>query len=267
VSASTHPARRILLCEVCEDGTAGGSHQALFDLARGLDPGRYVPLVVFYQENRFVAPLRDLGAEVQVWEAERRQEREPFLRQGGAFRKVTALLAGVRRRVRVLREREVALVHINNGPTVGHDDWLPAAHWLGIPCIATVMGRPYELSDAWRRRLMMRRHDQLISISHHVHESLLEGGYPEDRVTEIPLGIDIEAFLARVDRAPAAVRESLGIPAERMLVAMVGNLQPWERASVARDRSRRRRAPDISIILPARAPASALAARGRAGQS
>ena len=46
---------RILYVEACEDGTVGGSHQALFDLVRQLDRCRYEPVVLFYEKNRWVA--------------------------------------------------------------------------------------------------------------------------------------------------------------------------------------------------------------------
>jgi glycosyltransferase involved in cell wall biosynthesis len=218
---------RILQCEFCDDGTTGGSHQALFDTARRLDPQRFQPVVVFYEENRFAPPLRELGIEVHVWSREHQLERAPWA-DGGRLRQLAAMIGAVRRRVRLLRESRIDLVHLNNTPEAGFDDWLPAAGWLGLPCVTTVMGIPYEFPTAPLRRLLTRRFDRLVAISDHVLASLRAGGYPESMLSKVNLGIDLEAFTGAV-RVPAQrVRESLGIPADRMLIVMVGNLREWK---------------------------------------
>lgn len=218
---------RILHCEFCEDGSTGGSHQALFDTARLVDYERFQPVVVFYEENRFVGSLRELGIEVHVWKREREIERAPH-DAGRRLGQLASVIGAVRRRVRLLRESRIDLVHLNNTAAVGFDDWLPAARWLGLPCVTTVMGIPYEFPTAPLQRVLTRRFDRVIAISDHVLESLRRGGYPEPMLTKVNLGIDLEAFTGAV-RAPAArVRESLGIPADRMLVVMVGNLREWK---------------------------------------
>jgi glycosyltransferase involved in cell wall biosynthesis len=218
---------RILQCEFCEDGTAGGSHQALYDTVRLMDHDRYESVVVFYEDNRFVAPLREAGASVHVWKRERELEREPH-RSGGKLAKLGAVVGAVQRRVRLLREERIDLVHLNNTPYLGFDDWLPAARWLSLPCITTVMGRPYHLPHERVRRWLTLRFDRLIAISDNVLDSLRAGGFPEAMLTKVALGTDLEAFKGRV-RVPAErVRESLGVPPERMLVVMVGNLRQWK---------------------------------------
>ena len=52
---------RVLLVEVNEDGTAGGSYQCLFDIARSLDPRQFTPVVLFYENNRFAERLKAWG--------------------------------------------------------------------------------------------------------------------------------------------------------------------------------------------------------------
>ena len=222
---------RILHCEFCEDGTTGGSHQALVDIVRLVDRQRFEPIVVFYQHNRFIAPLRELGITVHAWDRERRLEREPH-EQRRPLGKVASVIGGLRRRLRLLRDARIDLVHLNNSPSVGFDDWLPMARWLGIPCVTTVMGSPYEFPTAPLRRALTRRFDRLVAISDPVLESLRLGGYPEAMLTKVNLGVDLEAFTGRV-RVPAErMRESLGIPADRLLIVMVGNLREWKGHSV-----------------------------------
>jgi len=222
---------RILQCEFCEDGTTGGSHQALADLARLVDPQRYEPVVVFYQDNHFVESLRALGITVHAWDRERRIEKEPH-EQGRRLAKLASTLGALRRRLRLLRDERIDLVHLNNTPAVGFDDWLPTARWLGLPVVTSVMGSPYEFPTAPLRRALTRRFDRVVAISDNVLASLRAGGYPESMLCKVNLGIDVEAFAARV-RVPAErMRESLGVPPDRMLVVMVGNLREWKGHSV-----------------------------------
>ncbi len=222
---------RILHCEFCEDGTTGGSHQALFDTVRRVDPRRFEPVVVFYQENRFVARLRELGIEVHVWNRERRLERAPHEQQR-RLGQLASAIGAVRRRVRLLRESRIDLVHLNNSAYLGFDDWLPAARWLGLPCVATMMGIPYEFPTARLKRAFIRRFDRVVAISDHVLDDMRRGGFPEAMLAQVDLGTDIEAFLGAVQAPAERVRESLGIPADRMLVVMVGHLREWKGHSV-----------------------------------
>src|SRR5712664_876406 len=59
---------RILYVEANEDDTVGGSHQAMFDLARKLDRNDFEPHVLFYQNNVFADRLRRLGISVHSYE-------------------------------------------------------------------------------------------------------------------------------------------------------------------------------------------------------
>lgn len=218
--------QRILYCEFCEDGSAGGSHQILFDTIRLLDRERFDPVVVFYEENRFVAPLRELGVPVHIWDAERRTERAAY--SGSALGKVFGLIGAVRRRRKLLREHAIDLVHLNNSPSMGLDDWLPAAKSLGIPCLTNVMGAPYAVPSAPHHRFLALRFDRLVCISNHVRDEILAGGYPPEQLAQVTVGIDVDTFVARARRDPVEVRRELGVDPDIMLVALVGNLQPWK---------------------------------------
>jgi glycosyltransferase involved in cell wall biosynthesis len=226
VTAAAAPRRRILYCEVCEDGSAGGSHQILFDAARLLDRARFEPVVVFYEENRFVEPLRALGIPVHVWSAERRAERAAYA--GSPLRKLRGLAGAILRRRRLLARERIDLVHLNNSPMLGLDDWLPAAKSLGLPCVTSVMGQPYERPTRPHHRFLVGHYDRLVCISEHVREELLRGGYPPEQLAYVQVGIDVDAFVARAKRDPAELRRELGVADDVLLVALVGNLQPWK---------------------------------------
>lgn len=218
--------KRILYVEANEDGTVGGSHQALYDLVRLLDRTRYEPVVLFYQDNPFAAKLRDEGAEVHLYDEVRARERE--IRQSGRrVAKLVDMAGAVGRRAAFLRANRIDLVHVNNSPKVGNDDWLPAARLLKIPCIAHAMGDAGG-ETGWMKRLLFRSFDHVIPISQYLFESMERAGYRPDRLDLIYLGVDLERFRARVRRTRAEVRAELGINEDRVLVVMVGNVREWK---------------------------------------
>jgi glycosyltransferase involved in cell wall biosynthesis len=218
--------RRILYIEANEDGTVGGSHRALFDLVTGLDGAWLQPIVLFYQDNPFAAALREQGVEVRLYEEQRDRERAAY-RGAGPLGKAWELAARVRRRMRFLRSLRIDLVHVNNSPRVGGEDWLPAARLLGIPCIAHVRGdargeqRPL-------RRFLFRSFDQVIPVSGFLEAAMRRAGYPASRISQVFDGIALEAFRARVKRSPAEVREEIGVPPGKILAVMVGNIREWK---------------------------------------
>lgn len=226
---ATSPAaspRRVLLVEINHDGTFGGSHQALFDLARNLDPTLYQPVVLFYEDNPFAERLRNLGIRVQTWDAEWMREhgaRARWFAPGRALR----LGAAVARRVSFLRRERIELVHINNSPSFSYYDWLPAARIVGIPCVTHLRGELYPMRNGVTRWLN-RRFDHYIAISSYISGVLANENFPRQRITQIEDGIDAEAFLSRVQRSRDDVRTELGVAAGQLLAVMVGHLREWK---------------------------------------
>lgn len=223
---------RVLYVECNEDGTVGGSHQVLYDFVRRLDRERFEPVVLFYQANPFRDRFEDVGVEVHLYEEIRGVERRR--REAGQFpAKHLDFLIAVGRRLRTIREHDVDLVHLNNSPTVGFDDWLPACRILGIPCVANAMGLVSDEYGAVQRRLM-RGFDRILASSADVARSLATLGL-ESTVQVVPLAVDIEAFRRRADGASGDVREDLGISGETLLAIMVGHIRPWKGQHLALD--------------------------------
>jgi glycosyltransferase involved in cell wall biosynthesis len=223
---STRGAHRVLIIEANEDGTVGGSHQILYDLVLGLDRSLYEAVVVFYQENVFAQRLREQGVEVHALDALRTRERA--LHQRGRMIDLPAAYFGpIARRVRFLREHRIDLVHINNSPKVGKDDWLPAARMVGIPCIANAVGdAPGEQSSF--KRFLFRSFDHVLPCSQYLAEAMKRAGYKADQMDLVYPGVDIERFRGRVRRTPAEVRAELGIAPDVILASMVGNIREWK---------------------------------------
>ena len=219
-------AKRIMMCEVCEDGSAGGSHQSLYDTCLLLDRSRYEPVLVFYQENRFSKMLEEDGFEVHTWDAIREREKAA-MQQGSKLAKLPRYWEAIARRRDFIRDERIDLVHMNNNPIFGLDDWLPAAKLSGIPCVANVMGRPYD-KPTGVMGLLARQYARIMPVSEHVDEEIAKAGWPAEQVTSNRIGVDLERFRARADRPPADVRAEFGIAPDKILVLMVGNLQEWK---------------------------------------
>ena len=217
---------RVLIVESNDDGTVGGSHQALFDLIVGFDDKRFHPVVMFYEENVFASRLRDRGVEVVLFDAltSRRRALNPAR---GLLSRVVQFGMDIVRCRRELQRLEIDLLHMNNSPAIGNDNWLPAARSLGIPCMVTAMGTPTR-ARRFIHRWLFRRFDLYLAISRHVADGLRAQGVADERIRLNYAGVDFASLRSRVVRTRDAVRRSLGVRDNQLLVLMVGNIRAWK---------------------------------------
>ena len=218
---------RILYIEANEDGTVGGSHRVLFDLVCNLDRAQYEPVVLFYQDNAYVPRLRGQGVDVVVLAEVRARERV-VRRNGGRLTKLFENFATIGRRFRFLRQHRIDLVHINNSPATGNDDWLPATRMLRIPCVANVAGDARGPGGGWLHKRLFRAFDHYLSVSEFITQAMLRAGIKSERMDLIYPGVDLESFRARVKRTRQEVRGDLGIPGHAVMALMVGNIRQWK---------------------------------------
>jgi glycosyltransferase involved in cell wall biosynthesis len=217
---------RVLVIESNRDGTVGGSHQALFDLVVGVDRASFEPVVLFYQDNVFVTRLRARGIEVVLFDKFARREPTTQVSRG-LVGKLMRLAADVLQCRQELRRLRIDLLHLNNSPKIGNDNWLPAARLLGIPCVVTAMGntdRPSRLIHRW----LYRRFDVYLAISRYIANAVREQGVNPERIQLNYLGVDFDSLRARVVRSRESVRAELGVRQDQRLVLMVGNIRPWK---------------------------------------
>jgi glycosyltransferase involved in cell wall biosynthesis len=79
-------------------------------------------------------------------------------------------------------------------------------------------------------RSLARRTDRLIGVSGQTVDDLVRLGVaPKEKFSVIPLGLDLGPFAAMGPESGLALREQLGLPAERMLLAFVGRIVPIKR--------------------------------------
>lgn len=218
-----HPPRRVLLIELAEDGSVGGSHRCLVDLAVHLDRRHFEPVAVFHQSNPCLAELREAGVEAHLLPSRKFSVAHERSRPKRLARK----LAVIRRLIAFLRVTRADLVHLNNSPFGGTDDWMPAARWLGIPCLTHARGFPWEGAGLFDR-VLARKFDRVIMISRSILEAWRQVGIPGERSIQVYDGVDLEAVRRRGLAAPGGVRRELGISPEEVLVVMVGHLRSWK---------------------------------------
>lgn len=223
--------RRVLFIEANEDGSVGGSHQVLYDMIRMMDRTKYEPVVLFYQDNRFAPLCRDAGFEVVVWEEIRKVEFATNLAAGTAG-KLLELRRAIARRREFLRTHRIDLIHMNNSPRTGRDDWLPAARLRRIPIVASARGDAGPLPGSGIKvavgKRLMRAFDRIIPVSEYIAEAMRAQGLPAERVVVVHDGVDRTKLDRIGTRTAAEIRKELQVPDGRMFVAAIGNIRSWK---------------------------------------
>ena len=138
-------------------------------------------------------------------------------------------LTSIRSLARYLRQESIHVVNTHSGI----DSWIGAiaAKFARTP----ILIRTRHLDLPLRRNWLNFVHylpDQIVSCGMAMRTHLVEGcGFPLEKVTNIPTGIDFEKFKACLSREK--VRQSLGIREDDFLILMVGIIRSVKRHVVA----------------------------------
>ena len=82
-------------------------------------------------------------------------------------------------------------------------------------------------------RRLAKRTDRLIGVSRQTVDDLVRLGIaPRQKFSVIPLGLDLGPFTSLEPESGFALREQLGVPEERMLLAFVGRIVPIKRVDL-----------------------------------
>ena len=234
-SGAPRPAApKVLYVEGNVDGTIGGSYYSLLFLAGGLDRTRYDPHVTFHQDHalmpRYEAadvhprvlpkprPLHLPGTAADAPAVVRAAMR--MLQRAVNMVRFFAAIGGYARR---LRREHVAVLHLNNSPTRGHD-WMLAARLAGVPCVVHERGINAVFSRL--ERWLGPRLAAIICISEASRASLVGAGLARDNVHVIHNGVDPDRVQPTAD--PAEVRRELGLAPGDRAVGLVGNIRSWK---------------------------------------
>jgi glycosyltransferase involved in cell wall biosynthesis len=186
----------------------GGAEAVVASLASGLDRSRYRSVVCLFRNGWLRERCERLGVETQV------------MPMNGMLD-----LGWLRRFRRLLREREVSVIHAHEfgANTYG----TLAGRLAGVPVVATVHGRSY-YPDCGRRRLAYRvvsRAATMVAVSEDVKRFVIQAtGVSAVRVRVVHNGIAGAAPVS--DEAKAGLRAELGLPHGARVVTVVGSLYP-----------------------------------------
>jgi glycosyltransferase involved in cell wall biosynthesis len=126
---------------------------------------------------------------------------------------------------RLLSERGVVIVHTH----LYHANYYGriAALWARTPVIVTSVHNVYDQVKhhrRWINRCLGNRTDAILAGSENVRQDILRwDSVPSEKVRILPYGVDLEPYLAPVDRA--AARQALGLPPGIAVIGTVGRLE------------------------------------------
>jgi len=257
--------KRVLYVEANTDGTIGGSHTCLLELIRGLDRSRFEPLVLFYEDNALVDAFQEAASEVVIFHKPRvfrlpslkRAAREgslmgqlswPLLLGKKGYNLASQLLVPTAGLARIMKERRVDLVHLNNA-VVHPPEAAMAARLLGLPCLVHQRAVCEGLGPRTKR--LAEGLKAVACVSRHVMESLVENGVEAAKCHLVYDGCDTEALAARVTRPAAEVRREFGLSNGQPMLLLVGNVKEWkgQRTAVEAAVLLRERYPDLKLLL------------------
>jgi glycosyltransferase involved in cell wall biosynthesis len=146
-----------------------------------------------------------------------------------------AIAANGARLARIIRERNVRLVHVRSRAPAFSALW--AARRTGTPIVATYHGI-YTAKSSLKRwyNSVMTRGDAVIANSAFTCEYIRrQHRGAERRLALIPEGIDVQLFdpAAVARERVAAVREAWGVTREETAIVLVGRLTGWKGHAVA----------------------------------
>lgn len=229
---------KILYCEGNADGTVGGSYYCLLYLVKGLDRGRYDPVVVFQHEHSLLPEFQEAGVRTYIWPKPR-----PFTfgdnpsAWPAAARLLHVVSAAVQKvlnffrrfvftalaRAWFLRREGVKIVHLNNTIQYSHD-WMVAARLARVKCVVHERGINASYSET--AKYFAKRLDAIICISNAVRQNICERGVDYGNLVTIYDGMDPSA--RQFHTAPDVLRAAYGIQPGAPVVGMVGNIKEWK---------------------------------------
>lgn len=250
----------VLFVEGCRDGTVGGSHTCLRRLVQHLDRRLVHPIVVFYEDHALAQDLRDAGADVVVLPNTPPADLTACLTRAGVPHAVAAVLRPLQqahnlarhflvpvwRARRLILDRRVDVVHVNNSIATNHE-WMVAALAAGTRLVSHERGISGPLTTT-SRRLAQRVH-AFLCVSRVVQDELISQGVSPERSQVIYDGID-SAEVA-FTTTPESLRNELGLAHDVPVVGVLGNVKRWkgQRTLVEALAALKDRHPDVVALL------------------
>lgn len=209
-----------------------GAEKVLLELLSRLDRSRFVPIVVLPTDTRHISRLSPELAKLNIECC--------FIPLGVLRRKYFKLqklprfsfelLAGVRQLVRLIRKRNIALVHTNTNTILASP---LAARFTRVPHIWSIhelMVEPATVRSALHY-MIPRFSTRVVTVSQAVRDHMLKDAAKfADRFMFVRGAIDVEPFLNAKGRA--RVRAEWGVRDDEVLIGMAGRVTRWKGQSI-----------------------------------
>jgi len=216
-----------------------GADRQLLELAGGLDPSCYRPMVVLPDHGRLGASLRAAGVEVRVRPALAVLRRALFSPAGLAAVAARAV-ADAAALGALARGAGAALVHSNTSVTLGGAAAAAAARLPHLWSVREIYAGFDSLWPAYRR--LLGTADALACVSQAVRGQF--GGHPRARL--VPDGVPVPRLPPK-----GAAREQLGVPGDAFVCAVLGRLSAWKGQEIlvrALDEPPLREVPAVALV-------------------
>lgn len=205
--------QKMTICYPFAGDTVGGSHFSLRGLLENLDPARYHILLIPEVPDGNIAEF--FSAFEQA--ADPARPKRAFT-PGEKFSvsKFFRTLAGLRARIRILRELDVDIVHTNDGRT--HANWALAAHLAGVPLIWHHRADPEALGLRFVAPLVASR---VLTVSNFsLPKGRIWSAGPKSQVVYSPFDTTIEADR---EKARQRILKLANIPEDALVLGYFGS--------------------------------------------
>ena len=196
-----------------DSGNIAGGQMVCFNIMMAAKNSGYEVILLSQTQGSFVNLVHDKGIKVYI----------VSLKRSFYFHKIPSL-------IKILKQERIELVHTHDSVT-GNILMRTAALLAGIPVISHIHIKNYFSRNIFSR-IFAKTLDNLtagickhiIAVSQSTKKSLVDQGYPEDKIEVVRNAVDIETLSSCFDRA--ALLNELGIKPNAKIFLHIGRLCP-----------------------------------------
>jgi len=201
----------------------GGAEVTLLSLLRRLDRTRFVPIAAVAGEGRFRQRLTEIGIESYL------VPMDQLLRTRNPFKLAhypLAVRTAVRALARLIRERDISLVHTNS--LRAHLYGLLAARHVSVPAVPHLQDlNRWPMARRIINFLFGRWADRIVVNSGAVRSLFADDHWCRDKVELIYPALEIEDFDPAI--SPREVQAKFGLDGCYPVVGLIANIHPMKR--------------------------------------
>lgn len=214
-------AKKILFCELYDDGTVGGSHSVLYNIVTNLDKNKIYPILAFPKKNLYFDLYKNLGITVSLL-----PHFPPstfplvFLRKAYNWFKLNMVKEKYLRKMFV--ELGIDMVVINNTIYTAAP-FIKASKKLGIPIVIHERG----INTYSKKEIALSKYISVsLPVSDTVKQALINQHVRSQSIIRHYDGVDEDKI--RPSKSKTIVKIELGIPGQSRLIGLIGNVKSWK---------------------------------------